>query len=86
MKRFHKHKKIIAVPRLKEYGELIDDHQKELAIALAEKNYMFYLDDLSQMTDAIIRIRDHKFDAYTCESDAIADVIDDYLETNVRKT
>lgn len=37
-----KNKKVIAMPRLKKYGEHVDDHQIEICKKLASMNYIIY--------------------------------------------
>lgn len=37
-----KNKKVIAIPRLKKYGEHVDDHQIEICEKLASLNYIVY--------------------------------------------
>lgn len=76
----HMKKKIIAIPRLLKYGEIIDNHQAELASVLAEQNWLFYLEELSLLPEKIKEIENHTFDAYTCRPDLTVDRIRTLIE------
>lgn len=47
----------VAVPRLKRFGELIDDHQLELATALEREGKVIAVTDVSQLEAAIAKAR-----------------------------
>ena len=73
-------KKIIAVPRLMEYGEHVDDHQVELAAKLDEMNMLFFLDDLALLPEKIITIQNHEFNVYSCRTEAVSDKIHSWID------
>lgn len=60
----HNRKKIIAIPRLRRYGEHVDDHQRELAAELARRNFLLYLDDMGQLPQSLLEIEERSFDVY----------------------
>lgn len=55
-----KQKKIIIVPRLKEYGEHVDSHQLELAEVFHEKYKIPVVKDMSTLYDEIQNIDNYK--------------------------
>lgn len=50
-------KKVIAVPRLKKYGEHVNDHQKDIEGKLAEKGYLIGIDDVSKLNIALKKVK-----------------------------
>lgn len=48
-----KNKKVIAVPRLKKYGEHVNDHQKEIAQEFSKKGWIIGIDDVKFLGEAI---------------------------------
>lgn len=51
------HVPLILVPRLKHYGEVIDDHQLELARLLAETGSAIVVEDMAELPQALERAR-----------------------------
>ena len=49
-------KKVIAVPRLHEYGEHVNDHQKEIVDTFNRKGYIIGLNGVEELENAIKRI------------------------------
>lgn len=57
-------KKVIAVSRLVEYGEHIDDHQLEVANKLAKQEYIHHFDRNQNINDTINTVRSCKYKIY----------------------
>lgn len=75
-----KGKKIIAVARLKKYGEMIDDHQTELVKKLTEEGYI--LDGTYSLKDVWNKLPDftpRKYDFTNTISEVISNWIDNDL-------
>lgn len=75
-----KGKKIIAVARLKKYGEMIDDHQTELVKKLSEEGYI--LDGTYSLKDAWDKLPNftpRKYDFSNTIGEVIANWIDNDL-------
>ena len=75
-----KGKKIIAVARLKKYGEMIDDHQTELVKKLSEEGYI--LDGTYSLKDAwnmLSSFTPRKYDFSNTIGEVIANWIDNDL-------
>lgn len=73
-------KKVIAVPRLAEYGEHVDDHQLQLVGQFQELNLIYECDDCRQLGEAITNIKDMKFNVYISNTGTIIDSIEKFLE------
>lgn len=53
-----KGKKVIAVPRLHEYQEHVNDHQKQIVESFDKKGYIIGIDGVEELESAIIRMQD----------------------------
>ena len=53
-----KGKKVIAVPRLHEYQEHVNDHQKQIVESFDKKGYIIGIDGVEKLESAIIRMQD----------------------------
>ena len=62
-----KGKKVIAVPRLHEYQEHVNNHQKQIIEYFREKNYILGIQDVEELEQALEKINEYKFKAYTEE-------------------
>ena len=62
-----KGKKVIAVPRLHEYQEHVNNHQKQIIEYFREKNYILGIQDVEELEQALEEINEYKFKAYTEE-------------------
>lgn len=75
-----KHKKLIAVARLKQYHEMVDDHQTELTRKLSEEGYI--IDGTYSLVDAWAKLEgfEPRENDFTCDiPQAIALKIDRWL-------
>ena len=50
-------KKVIAVPRLKKYGEHVNDHQKDIAKEFNKKGWIIGLEDVSDLKEGLERAK-----------------------------
>ena len=50
-------KKVIAVPRLKKFGEHVNDHQKDIERKLDEKGCLVGIDDVSKLGFALKKVK-----------------------------
>ena len=50
-------KKVIAVPRLKKYGEHVNNHQKDIEAEFNKKGWIIGIDDVSELDVALKKIR-----------------------------
>ena len=53
----NKNKKVIAVPRLHEYGEHVNNHQRQIIKVFSEKGYLIGLQNVEDMPEALKDIK-----------------------------
>lgn len=53
-------KKVIACPRLKKYGEHVDDHQKQIVDIFSEVGYILKLDENDDLDELVQKIQAKK--------------------------
>ncbi|EQB22655.1 glycosyltransferase (PssE)-like protein [Dehalobacter sp. UNSWDHB] len=73
-------KRVIAVPRLKAFGEHVDDHQKELVGVLAEKGYLIMVEDVSKLPGSIEQAKASHFKVYESSTDRVVRIIRDFID------
>ena len=78
-----KGRKVIAVPRLKKYGEHVDDHQIQLIREFRRQNLICGLKDVSELSRGLLYVKEHTFDSYQGNTEAIIKSIDSYIESTV---
>ncbi len=74
-------KKIIIAPRLKKYGEHVDDHQVELADVFKEKVNVIVVDDMDKLEDAIKESKTHKFGKWESNNKKMISSIDESIKS-----
>lgn len=79
-----KNKKVIAVPRLVEYGEHVDDHQLQLVKQFDEMNLIYQCKDCKQLAQAIIIVRHTQYNSYRSNTETIIKSIEEFIERNKR--
>ena len=57
LNRIKKLSKVIAVPRLKKFGEHVNDHQKDIERKLDEKGCLVGIDDVSKLSIALKKVK-----------------------------
>lgn len=72
-------KKVIAVPRLKEFGEHVDDHQLQIINEFKKMNFIKSVDKIKDLNDIINKIKDFKFSKYVSNTRAITESIDNFI-------
>ena len=85
MKALNAGKKVIAVTRLKKYGEHINDHQIQNNEAFASNKYVLAVYEMNELEDAIKMIYDGTDDLVPWENKdpmAIVNLIDDFIKRN----
>lgn len=74
-----KGKKVIAVPRLSQYGEHVDDHQLQLIHQFDDLNLICPCYDLEDLGKCCERIGEMQFRPYLSNTHRIIESIDSYL-------
>lgn len=74
-----KKKAIIVVPRMKMYGEHVDDHQIEIANMLESKFNVLVLKDMSQLKSTIEEAKNHTYKVWESKRDLLIQAIKSIL-------
>lgn len=75
-----KNKKVIAVPRLHEYGEHVNDHQKQIIKVFSEKKYLIGIQDVNELPDALKEIETFKPEKYISDNKKILKIIENFID------
>ncbi len=75
-------KKIIAVPRLKEYQEHTNDHQKQIAEEFAKKGYLLYLENMTDLGKIVKQAKSFKPQRFVSNNENFINLIKDYIDHN----
>ncbi len=73
-------KKVIAVPRLKEYKEHVNDHQKEIINTFNEEGYIIGLSSVSELEEGIKKLKTFKPKDYIPNKDNFTKFIERLIE------
>ncbi len=74
-------KKVIAVPRLKKYGEHVDDHQLQLIAEFEKTNLICSCLELDELGQIIEEVRSKEFAAYQSHTSRYLEDISSYIES-----
>lgn len=72
-------KKVIAVPRLSQYGEHVDDHQTQIIDQFNEMNLILGLNGVEQLENAVEEIASRQFNSYVSNTHRIIADIEQFL-------
>ena len=75
-----KGKKVIAVPRLKNYGEHVDDHQLQLIGQFRELDLICECRDCDEIWKAVETVRKTEYKSYQSNTDTIIESIEGFIE------
>lgn len=75
-------KKVIAIPRLKNYGEHVDDHQVQIVNQFEKLNLIMKIDDISDLNESLNLITLNQFKKYISNTHNIIESIDKFIENN----
>lgn len=77
-----KGKKVIAVPRLKQYGEHVNDHQIDIVESFNQLGYIIGIKDVSELCDALQKVTTFKPKKYVQNTGNIIKIVSDFIEKN----
>ena len=77
-----KGKKVIAVPRLKQYGEHVNDHQLDIVESFDKLGYIIGTADVSQLGEALQRIKEFEPKKYIQNTVNIIKIVEDFIDKN----
>lgn len=75
-------KKIIAVPRLQEYGEHVNNHQIEIVESFAKQGYIMKTTDLNNLSTVLSKIENFEPKKYISNTEKMMKLISDYIDNN----
>lgn len=78
-----KGKKVIAVPRLHEFQEHVNNHQKQIVEAFDRKGYIIGINGVEKLEEAILKMQDFnpiKYDPKNKEELKIIKIIEEFIE------
>ena len=75
-----KGKKVIAVPRLHEYGEHVNDHQRQIIKVFSEKKYLIGIANVDELEDAIKNIAKFEPAKYENNNQKMINIIENLKE------
>lgn len=75
-----KGKKVIAIPRLKKYGEHVDDHQIQLIEQFDELQFIEPCYEMENLEKTLHAIENKKYNKYVSNTDTIIDSIKDFID------
>ena len=77
-----KNKKVIAVPRLKQYGEHVNDHQLDIVQSFDKLGYIIGITDVSELGDALQKIEFFQPKKYIQNTGKIISIVQDFIDNN----
>lgn len=75
-----KGKKVIAVPRLHQYEEHVNDHQKEIVELFNKKGYILGIQGVEELAQAIIKVANFEPNKYQQNNEKMLKIIEDFIE------
>lgn len=73
-------RKTIAVPRLKKYGEHVNNHQLQIVEAFEEKGYLKKVIEVEELPEAICNIKDFIPNKFESNTNNIIKIIEKYID------
>ena len=75
-----KGKKVIAVPRMHEYGEHVNNHQKEIVKDFNDKGYIIGVEKVEDLKQAIIKSKDFEPKKYQHNNEKMLKIIEEFID------
>ncbi|WP_252216023.1 PssE/Cps14G family polysaccharide biosynthesis glycosyltransferase [Clostridium sp. VAP41] len=72
-------KKVIAVPRLKEFGEHVDDHQLQIISEFGKMNFIKSVNKIEELDDVINTIGNCELNKYVSNTKVIIKSIEEFI-------
>ena len=75
-----KEKKVIAVPRMHEYGEHVNNHQKEIVKDFNDKGYIIGIEKVEDLKQAIIKSKEFEPKKYQSNNEKMLKIIEEFID------
>lgn len=75
-----KNKKVIAVPRLHEYGEHVNNHQKQIIKVFSEKKYLIGIENVDELPETLKKVKDFVPEEYKNSNKKIIGIIENFID------
>lgn len=79
-------KKVIAVPRLHEYGEHVNNHQKEIVEKFDKNGNIIGIESVEELEEAIKKVKEFKPMSYTKNNSNMLEIIEKFIDDISPKT
>lgn len=73
-------KKVIAIPRLHEYGEHVNNHQKQIVESFEREGYIIGIKGTEELESAIIKIQEFKPKKYEANNEKMLSIIENFID------
>jgi len=74
-------KKIIAIPRMPKYGEVVDDHQLEILEEFEKEKYLLGWRESDDLRELMERIESFEPECFVSKKQNIINFLDEYMES-----
>lgn len=75
-------KKVIAVPRLKQFKEHVNNHQIDIIKSFSEMGYIIGIERVEQLGDALKKVKEFIPKEYVKNTGNIIKIIEDFIDNN----
>lgn len=75
-----KGKKVIAVPRLKEHSEHVNNHQLDIVESFSNNKYIIGVNDVKELEEAYKKSKSFKPKKYTPNNSKIIKIVEDFID------
>ena len=75
-----KNKKVIAVPRLSEFNEHVNDHQRQIVEIFNDKGYIIGVQNIEDLSEAIKQIDEFKPKPYSGDNSKMLNIIENFID------
>lgn len=73
-------KPVIVMPRMKKYGEHVDDHQMQIAESFSNKNFILICKEDNDLIELIKEAKVHIFNKYISQQSQIINTIEKFID------
>lgn len=74
-------KKVITFPRLKIYGEHLDNHQLDICTAFTQKGYCLMATNKEELCDCVKKIKDFSPKPFSSDNSMMSKILTDFIDS-----